>query len=504
MGVEMYLSQSNQQASAASTVLSNRISTYEDIISSLRSFIGASNLQGHTYHSAKDYSCQILIPLLKGCILLDEAIKEACTKLPIEYRNQVDSIDLREDELRDKIQRAGLTASRYEYLASLERQKEKPNWSRAANLSLTASRYMEIERRLQEKLEKLLAFNNSSVHLFSPIQPLLDSVQQGLKQVTSSWNPATKSFEVSRPALGWATKLNNQWYDKATARAKSLIAKVESGQDLTSDELNELGGYLMENPNSKIYDKGMRAFYSSVSPNFDWENEHKFFRKIEKNINPLAVSINGTESGMDSQDIYKLNKELQSIHRKFKSNPTSFFRGTIFSKGGAQISDLKIFGKSLFSNDTAVGKLYSKLPSYSHGTIARDLGMMKENRTTFSSMTKVGKFFKVAGWVGTAVNVFADFTELKSKGYSNEQSTVITARKTVVNLAASAAGSSVGKIGGAMIGQALIPIPGVGAAIGAAVGSIAGGFIGGFIGSAINNHLDSGVKPQKRGWSLPW
>ncbi|MFU2164892.1 hypothetical protein ACMZ6Z_08980 [Streptococcus pluranimalium] len=89
---------------------------------------------------------------------------------------------------------------------------------------------------------------------------------------------------------------------------------------------------------------------------------------------------------------------------------------------------------------------------------------------------------------------------MKSKGYSNEQSTVITARKTVVNLAASAAGSSVGKIGGAMIGQALIPIPGVGAAIGAAVGSIAGGFIG----SAINNHLDSGVKPQKRGWSWSW
>lgn len=69
-----------------------------------------------------------------------------------------------------------------------------------------------------------------------------------------------------------------------------------------------------------------------------------------------------------------------------------------------------------------------------------------------------------------------------------------------LSIAAIVAGSSVGKIGGAMIGQALIPIPGVGAAIGVAVGSIAGGFIG----SAINNHLDSGVKPQKRGWSWPW
>ncbi|MFU2164893.1 hypothetical protein ACMZ6Z_08985 [Streptococcus pluranimalium] len=214
-----------------------------------------------------------------------------------------------------------------------------------------------------------------------------------------SWDVQTKSFDVSRLDLGWASDLNKQWDDKTTGRAKALIAKVEAGKDLTSDELNELGGYLMENPKSKIYDKGMKAFYSSVSPNFDWENEHKFFKQIGKNINPLAVSINGTESGMDSQDIYKLYKELQSIHRKFKSNPTSFFRGTIFSKGGAQISDLKIFGKSLFSNDTAVGKLYSKLPSYSHGTIARDLGMMKENKTAFSSMTKVGKVFQSC-WLG--------------------------------------------------------------------------------------------------------
>ncbi|MFU2164895.1 hypothetical protein ACMZ6Z_08995 [Streptococcus pluranimalium] len=62
MGVEMYLGQSDQQASAVSTVLSNRISAYEDIIASLRSFIDTANLQGHAYGSAKDYNSQILLP----------------------------------------------------------------------------------------------------------------------------------------------------------------------------------------------------------------------------------------------------------------------------------------------------------------------------------------------------------------------------------------------------------------------------------------------------------
>lgn len=94
MGVEMYLGQSDYQAGTASSVLSNRISAYKSIQTSLQSFINTGNLQGLTYQSAKNYSSQILIPLIQGCILLDEAVKEACAKLPREYRSQVDSIDL--------------------------------------------------------------------------------------------------------------------------------------------------------------------------------------------------------------------------------------------------------------------------------------------------------------------------------------------------------------------------------------------------------------------------
>ena len=44
--------------------------------------------------------------------------------------------------------------------------------------------------------------------------------------------------------------------------------------------------------------------------------------------------------------------------------------------------------------------------------------------------------------------------------------------------AASSTSGLIGGIGGAMIGQALIPIPGVGAAVGGAVGATAGGIIG--------------------------
>ena len=83
-----------------------------------------------------------------------------------------------------------------------------------------------------------------------------------------------------------------------------------------------------------------------------------------------------------------------------------------------QISDFKI-----------LGKFFSKFPSYEHGTINRDLNMMSENASSFSAMTKVGKFFKIAGWTGTAIDVVSNISDLKSKGFSNEQTAVITARR---------------------------------------------------------------------------
>lgn len=190
--------------------------------------------------------------------------------------------------------------------------------------------------------------------------------------------------------------------------------------------------------------------------------------------------------------------------RKWKNNPGSFTKGTVFSKGGAQIEDLKIFGKSIVKNDSKIGKVFNKLPSYSHGSINRDLSMMRENSTAWSGMSKIGKSFKVAGYVGTALDVGASVNELKSQGFSNEQTAVITARRTAVDFGATAVGQTAGRVAGAAIGQALIPIPGVGAAVGAVAGSVLGGVIGSWIGGAINANFDKGVKPKKQGWSWPW
>ncbi|QTZ56067.1 hypothetical protein [Streptococcus equi] len=104
MSIDMYLSLSEEQAQSVEAVLARRQTAYQSLQETLIQLISNSpDLSGRTYDSAKAYSSQVLIPLLKGCMLLDEAIITACKRLPSEYRSQVDQIDLKESDLVERI-----------------------------------------------------------------------------------------------------------------------------------------------------------------------------------------------------------------------------------------------------------------------------------------------------------------------------------------------------------------------------------------------------------------
>ena len=64
MSIDMYLFDSDHQASDVSQVLQNRIDAYASIQSALGEFVGNSpNLAGQAYETAKKYSELVLIPL---------------------------------------------------------------------------------------------------------------------------------------------------------------------------------------------------------------------------------------------------------------------------------------------------------------------------------------------------------------------------------------------------------------------------------------------------------
>ena len=181
MGIEMNLGSSDNQARSVSDVFSNRIHSYENIQNSLNRFINTANLQGNAYSAARNYTHYVLIPLLKGCVLLDEALKESCSKLPAEYRSRVDVISLSEDELNRQIMSANTMVIDYDRLIDQERAKTNPNVLNILSWGLSKRNYENLKQTLERKLDKLIAFNSYSVQIFSHIDFLMDNINQGLQ-----------------------------------------------------------------------------------------------------------------------------------------------------------------------------------------------------------------------------------------------------------------------------------------------------------------------------------
>lgn len=474
MGVEMNLGQSDHQAQGVTAVLSNRLSAYETIRSSLQTFIGTSNLQGHAYQSAKDYSSQVLIPLLKGCILLDEAIKEACAKLPSEYRSRVDVISLKESDLNDNIDRAQSMINSYQDLIDWEYCREEPDYHYISNLRGLRNSYQELRVELTLKRDKLVSFSGSSPSLFSDIHSLLEAVQQGLRQASLSWNSKTGTFKISdEVGMAWADGLNRPWQNRATTRAQTLIERVEKGEDLNSDELNELGRYLVDNPKSKLYDKGMSAFLKSLKVEVGGVDELISFIKGTYGDNLEEGTLNITGSSIDEiKDVFIekiLLKISQSAPAIGNSTSKALSRANIIGALMIMLSSApdnlknvmynvieKVGGTTAISS-IKMGNLFGQLSTPTSGFISK-LGF-----DTYASIG-LGSIAAVAdawGQVGEGENVINATT----KGVAH------TVMATSIIRSTTSAGATLG----ATIGS-VFPGPGtaIGGAAGAAIGFVAG------------------------------
>lgn len=141
MGIEMNLGSSDNQAQSVNNVVSKRIQSYGNIQKSLYKFINTTTLQGNAYSAARNYTQYVLIPLLQGCVLLDEVLKESCSKLPAEYRSRVDVISLSEDELNRQIMNANNMVIDYDKLIDQELAKTTPNILNIDSLSINKSNY---------------------------------------------------------------------------------------------------------------------------------------------------------------------------------------------------------------------------------------------------------------------------------------------------------------------------------------------------------------------------
>lgn len=253
MSVDMYLSSSQQQASSVSSLCKKQIEGYESAQKAIADFVGnAPNLKGKAYDSGKAYFNAVLSPLAKGGILLSEAVEKAVKKFPEDYIAKVDSGDLKQSELEERIREVSQRLSQMQTARDAINSSKTPDLSKGYQLtanSMLMNVYNAQKQKLQEKLEKLLEFNATSPQLFSDIASLQSAVEQGLAQATNAWNASTGTFNIpSEKDLEWAKKTNKIYLDKALKNSLNNIPNLSDADWLTIAE------YARNNPDEKIPD----------------------------------------------------------------------------------------------------------------------------------------------------------------------------------------------------------------------------------------------------------
>lgn len=214
MSIDMYLNDSLTQATSASHFCQKQVTDYQNLQQAITQFtLQTPNLQGKTYDAAKAYFSQILYPLVQGGILLSEAVEKAAKRFPQEYINQVDSISLKQSELEAQIRQMNQYITQAEGIRQLLLSPHMPEEHQGFQLNqntLLLMMYHDLKHKLEEKLQKLLAYNQSSAQFFTEIKSLEQAVNQGLAQTKKAWNSQKKSFSIPKD-LSWTTTIQDKW-----------------------------------------------------------------------------------------------------------------------------------------------------------------------------------------------------------------------------------------------------------------------------------------------------
>ncbi|MBC6311006.1 hypothetical protein HCJ66_15880, partial [Listeria sp. FSL L7-1582] len=182
MSVNMFLESADEQAAAIQSMCQARISEMEKVKEVIAQFTAETALKGQAYDSAKQYFEATYVPLANGFILLAEALQKAAKQLAEEYRAEVDGNSLHEDALRNQIRQLGDLIEESDMCFA-------PSSTALAGTGISANPFLPFyedqKREIQEKLDKLMAYNGRSATLFTEVESLMTSVETGLREVGS-------------------------------------------------------------------------------------------------------------------------------------------------------------------------------------------------------------------------------------------------------------------------------------------------------------------------------
>ena len=216
MSIDMILGMAESQTQDIKNLVTKQNEAYTELQKSLSEFIlQTDKLKGVTYDSAKKYCAVVIEPLVRGCILLNEEISRANENYISTYKSEVDTVSLKQQELERLIREAEGQIRRIQHLLNLLYQEDPISYSQISMAEENKETYRKLKNELEEKLRKLLAFNAKSPSIFSEVEVLKSSVDQGIAQAEKSWSPTSKTFNLpSRSDMGWLEAIEGKWLEK--------------------------------------------------------------------------------------------------------------------------------------------------------------------------------------------------------------------------------------------------------------------------------------------------
>lgn len=241
MSINMFLNSAYKQREIIKSICGNISKDMETLKKRLLDFINESELEGKSYDSAKKYLDSAYIPLINGFILLSDEIVQAQEKFIEQYKSRVDVNSLQSEVLENQIYRI----NRIIY----ELQSMTPfNSVIGFGIENMIFSYQYSKNKIEEKLENLINFNDSSVEIFSGVEALLNDVKKGILEIsgTGSWDSVNKIFISNSSSSEWASNLN----DKYSKKELDLI--LNKIPNLTESDLAKIKEYGIKYPDEEV------------------------------------------------------------------------------------------------------------------------------------------------------------------------------------------------------------------------------------------------------------
>ena len=248
----------------------------------LSKFIGAPELKGKAWDSAKTYAESVHVTLLKGQILANEEIVSANRRFSSKIDSLLNNCEIDEDRLLRLI---GLVRQQNEAIVRRCILFPLVIWPSdpfvlAANANLI--------RGMQKDIADLKALEAATTNLYSTAHSLLDNVSRGIGLVSSGscFDAATGVYSLDGLDMSWADSIARQWYIK---KELEVYGSSQYGGDQGS-------------PFAKRGDPEIQALLLKHFPNMTQKEMSDYLRKLNNEgcgyvalVNAFFSSYTGTE-----------------------------------------------------------------------------------------------------------------------------------------------------------------------------------------------------------------